>query len=482
MLREAPALRGSPYDAVVAGGGAGGCAVAGRLADAGARVLLIEAGARAAAPEDAFDAVLRYYSHGGFWAPVGNCLMPIPTGRAVGGTTTINSGTCFDTPGELLAGWESASEGAFDAGAFRLRLKEARERLPVRRAPPETASASSRLFLRGLDRLGLEGGRLLERAERGCTGRGRCCFICPDGAKATADSAFLREGGVKLEQRTTLRWLEPAPRPGGLARAGLRGPRGDETVSCRALVFACGALATPYFVRRHRLGPSWRGAGDGLSVHPAAKMFALFDEPVGAAGVPQGVGWEDPALPGARFEGVYTPPDLAAVTLPLEGRALRAWLDRFDHVATFGVMVADSSLGRVRHPLGPNFPLIRYDLATLDARRLSAALLRLGGIFFAAGARRVLLPFVTPPNEFSGAAELSSRDAAPEPWELQLMAFHPLGTCAMGRVVDWNLRLAEGVFACDGSVVPGPLGVNPQLTIYALALRLADHLLAGALS
>ena len=36
----------------------------------------------------------------------------------------------------------------------------------------------------------------------------------------------------------------------------------------------------------------------------------------------------------------------------------------------------------------------------------------------------------------------------------------------------------RGVHVADGAAVPGPLGVNPQLTIMALATRLAHHLLA----
>ena len=60
--------------------------------------------------------------------------------------------------------------------------------------------------------------------------------------------------------------------------------------------------------------------------------------------------------------------------------------------------------------------------------------------------------------------------------DLKLMAFHPLGTARAHRdprhgVVDEHLRVhgAEGVHVADGSAVPGPLGVNPQITIMALA-------------
>ena len=67
--------------------------------------------------------------------------------------------------------------------------------------------------------------------------------------------------------------------------------------------------------------------------------------------------------------------------------------------------------------------------------------------------------------------------------ELKLMAFHPLGTArAAARqgdgIVDGDLRVhgVDGLFVSDGSVVPGALGVNPQLTIMALATRLGEHL------
>ena len=46
-------------------------------------------------------------------------------------------------------------------------------------------------------------------------------------------------------------------------------------------------------------------------------------------------------------------------------------------------------------------------------------------------------------------------------------------------MVDADLRLhgARGVHVADGAAVPGPLAVNPQITIMALATRLAHHLL-----
>jgi cholesterol oxidase len=65
------------------------------------------------------------------------------------------------------------------------------------------------------------------------------------------------------------------------------------------------------------------------------------------------------------------------------------------------------------------------------------------------------------------------------------LTMHPLGGCPMGRdevegVVDSYGRVFNypGLYVADGSVMPGPVGPNPSLTIAALADRFADHLLA----
>jgi choline dehydrogenase-like flavoprotein len=67
--------------------------------------------------------------------------------------------------------------------------------------------------------------------------------------------------------------------------------------------------------------------------------------------------------------------------------------------------------------------------------------------------------------------------------DLALISYHPLGTCRMGRdprtaVVDLDHQLHEvkKLFIVDGSTVQGPLGVNPQLTIMAMATRAAERI------
>jgi cholesterol oxidase len=66
----------------------------------------------------------------------------------------------------------------------------------------------------------------------------------------------------------------------------------------------------------------------------------------------------------------------------------------------------------------------------------------------------------------------------------RVITVHPLGGCSMGRneregVVDsWGEAFGHpGLYVADGSVMPGPTGANPALTIAALADRFADRVI-----
>jgi cholesterol oxidase len=68
----------------------------------------------------------------------------------------------------------------------------------------------------------------------------------------------------------------------------------------------------------------------------------------------------------------------------------------------------------------------------------------------------------------------------------RLVTVHPLGGCPMGTnpregVVDAHGRVfgADGLHVADGSIMPGPIGANPSLTIAAMAERIAAGIAAA---
>jgi cholesterol oxidase len=66
----------------------------------------------------------------------------------------------------------------------------------------------------------------------------------------------------------------------------------------------------------------------------------------------------------------------------------------------------------------------------------------------------------------------------------QVLTAHPLGGCPMGPtwqdgvVNEWGeVFRYPGLYVADGSVMPGPVGPNPSLTIAAFANRVADGII-----
>jgi choline dehydrogenase-like flavoprotein len=247
-------------------------------------------------------------------------------------------------------------------------------------------------------------------------------------------------------------------------------------VRARDVVLACGTIHTPLLLERSGLPDSSGQRGRNLALHPATAGFALMDETVDMArGVPQSFYIDEFASEGIMFEGVAGPPAYAAMALPLTGERHARAMARYRRLAQFGLMVSDASRGRVHGVAGR--PIIRYDLCAEDVSRFRIGLARMEELFRAAGAREVYLPLPEGVRPHHARAR-----------DLKLMAFHPLGTAradarATHGVTDGELALhgVSGVHVADGSVVPSALGVNPQLTIMALATRLAFRLLGRAI-
>ncbi len=326
---------------------------------------------------------------------------------------------------------------------------------------------------RGAERLGWSHG-YLRRNARGCVGSGVCVFGCPTSAKQHTGITYVpraQRAGAELIANADVRELlvERSRARGVVARLP-----GGARLEVRAgeTILACGAIHTPLLLARNRLAGASGQLGRNLSLHPATAAFALMPEEVNMArGVPQSFYVDEFATEGLMFETVAGPPAYAAMSLPLQGRERDRAMASYPRLAQLGLMVSDSSRGSV-HALGRR-PLIRYSLDSADLERIRRGLERVERLLRAAGASEVYLPLAP------GVSPQAARAG-----DLRLMAFHPLGSAradarASHGVVDGELAVhgLRGLHVADGSVVPSSLGVNPQITIMALATRLAFHLL-----
>ena len=475
-------------DVCVVGAGPGGSVVAAELAEGGMRVVMVEEGGRTAVEQfnaRPRDMLPRLYRDAGQLATVGNVPIVLPLGRGIGGTAAINSGTCFRTPEAVLASWHDrfGLEG-LDPAALAPSFRRVEREISVTQVTPELAGGNARVVKRGADALGWSCD-YLHRNARGCVGSGVCCWGCPTGAKQHPGLTYAPRAWAAGATTYTRCRAEDIEVRGGRAQAlaARTAAGGRLRVACDHVVVAAGAIGTPLLLAKAGLGGASGQLGQNLSIHPATAVKALFDEDIDlATGVPQSLYVDEFAGEGIIFEGVGGPPDYAAGSLGTWGAEHRDLMLRFRNQSHFGVMVSDSSRGSVRRRLG--MTLIRYDLVREDVARFHRGLELLAELYWAAGAKRVFLPVAGVPTLERPDDLQLLRDHPLRPADLGLMAFHPLGTAraaarATDGVVDGSLTVhgVDGLHVADGSVVPSALGVNPQLTIMALATRLAFSLL-----
>jgi choline dehydrogenase-like flavoprotein len=484
-------------DCVIVGSGAGGAPVAHALASRGHAVLVLEAGARYG----------RESFHGRSWeramrmmrqhVAIGPAPILVPVGETVGGTTTVNSGTCLPPPLEVLRRWRFEDELVeLDPASLEPYLRRVEAQLGVASAEELALGNVGRIVARGAEKLGWSHGPLSRNAP-GCDGQGTCCFGCPTDAKRSVNVSYLpaalRAGAMLIHHARVEEILVAGGKAIGVAARVPGGSGARLRVHARAVVLSCGAIGTPALLLAQGLANRSGQVGKNLTVHPASNAWALFDERVdGWRGIPQGYGIDSFVNEGIRFEGASVPLDIAAPTSPLVGEAWTRFVERFDHLLSYGYMIADTSRGRVI--LGPGRkPRLLYRLNETDRRRLLRGQVLLARLLLAAGAREVqpsirgLSPIRDERDLERFEREASGRVAG---HRLELSAYHPLGTCRMGRdprrsVVGPSHETHDvpNLFVVDGSCVNGPLGVNPQVTIMTLAERsselIAERIEAG---
>lgn len=482
-------------DVVIVGSGAGGAIAARELVRAGLDVVIVEEGGpitrdrvqRQLPVERLFDA----YRDQGLTATFGSPVISLPMGRAVGGTTVVNSGTCFRTPDWVLDRWAQRGLDGLAPHALGPYFDEVDDLIGVAPVPDEILGPNGEVFRRGADALGLKN-EAIRRNARGCHGHGQCAFVCPIDAKQAMHVSVLPgalAGGAQLFAGCKVKkvLVENGRAHGVVAtvhdpQGGAR--RGELRVFARAVVLAAGAIFTPALLLRQRLANSSGQVGRNLVIHPAVGTTARFDADLRAwKGVMQNHHVDELIRDGILLEATFPPPGLgySAGSLPGAGREQKELFAQYPHMAAAGSVISDEGVGRVRAVGGG--AVIRYDLTETDAAKIVRGIELAARIFFAAGATRVYpmlpgLPAIDSPDDVRRITETRCR-----PGDLKVSAYHPMGTCRMGpdpqsSVVDPRGQAHDvpGLWVLDASTMPSSTVVNPQVTIMAMAMRGARNL------
>jgi len=492
---------GAPFfasvDVVIVGSGAGGAVVARELARDGRSVLVLEEGGHFLPTEygamTPSNSIRRLAREAGLSVAVGRGdtpLISVLAGKCVGGSSVLTGGVCFRIPEEVLHEW-ATDLGLGDLTPERLApyFEEVEEAIHVETVPESMRSRSTQLFVEGAERMGVRM-KSLRRNTRGCQGAARCNFGCPHQAKMSVDLSFLPDAfahGARLLSDALVERIDFASN----RATGVRGrfldattgePRVPFTVKAKVVVVACGSLHTPVLLRRS--GMDTRDIGKHLTLHPAFRVCGLFDEEVkGWDGALQSVYSDHYKDDGITLVGVYSAVSVLAAALPGIGAEHRKLAAQMPHLAAFGGMVHDHGGGRVHRWLSRE-PLVTYRMSTRDRARMWKAIHILGTMAFRAGARKVMLPlFGAAPFENERSLDFLL-ERPPEATRVECMAFHPLGSAKMSKTPDAGVVkptgeawAADNLFVADGSVLPTSIGVNSQLPVMTMALRIARGLM-----
>ncbi len=483
-------------DVVIVGTGPGGAAAARVLAQAGARVILLEEGPpKARFARNQASAMRHHMQEGGAMVAQGNAYTPIAAGRGVGGGTLINSAIAWRCPDHVLDDWTKLlGTDRFSPAAMKPVYDFLWSYLGIWPTRTDISGGNNDLVVRGVRALGLEGG-YLERATPGCSGCGVCYYGCPSLGKASMDLNFLPEavesGASIVADCRVEGFLVEGDRVVGVTGrhhdpdTGEAG--GHVTVRAGKVLVCAGGIGTPRLLHAsglaERLGPA---VGEGLHVHPGNAVLGLCDSPVEMwKGATQGAYFHVPEDPGILPHTFSAPPEVCLGTMGAVGPETKTALAELPNLCGMVVMISDKGHGRVRAHADGRAD-IRYDFDPNDLERIRLGMRWVARVLLAGGARELFMPvhgtgrYTDPDRLYDALAGKTARDYT-------MYAAHPMSTCRMGNdpatsVIrpDGRAHALEGLYLADSSIFPTSLGVNPSLTTMAVATVLARGIAGGA--
>ncbi len=475
-------------DVVVIGSGAAASILSYGLAKAGRQVLMLERGDfvdPTQFTDNEVEMLSRLYADGALQLSQ-DFRFQVLQGSCVGGTTVVNNAVCFDLPEAVLQRWNDPSSlnAALDVGRLTSAFRDVRTLMEVERQQPDALNRGAKFFLQGIDALKLQGPpnevNAVEANIHCCLGCGYCNIGCRYGRKLSMLDTVLpntqREFGPDaLRIVSNCEALRAYGRGRTISHVRCRlGDNRRVDVKARTFVIAAGAISSSMLLLRSGIAVS--RAGKRLSFNMGSPMTAVFDQVVNAFDGLQISHYLrlNPSR-GYVFETWFNPPVSQALTMP-------GWFDdhfmnmqRYNRMMCTGVLVGTESNGKVRRA-GLTGREVDFDPTPEDLSKLIDGLILAGEIYFAAGAK-VVIPNTFKYYEFTTVDQLHTLpDLIKDASDITLGTGHPQGGNVMSQnpdlgVVNNEFRVYgyDNLFLCDASVFPSSIGVNPQLTVMALA-------------
>jgi choline dehydrogenase-like flavoprotein len=258
------------------------------------------------------------------------------------------------------------------------------------------------------------------------------------------------------------------------------------------VVAACGAIETPALLLRSGIGGT--AAGSYLRLHPCIAMTARYPQVQN--------GWWGPPMAaicdefsrlhhdhGFLVEGNHHGMAMTAASTPWRsGQEHKALMEDSGHLATLIGLARDHGWGKVSLD-EESQPQVSYRVDDpIDVATLQRSVREVAKIHEAAGAEHMRAVGRLSTYEWDrgkNLAEWSSQIevAHEQPNRLTLFSAHQMGSARLGRDAatsaanpSGELHDAPGVWIGDASAFPSAPGVNPMISVMAMAMRTARRI------
>ena len=483
-------------DVVVVGAGPGGAAAAYKLSALGHRVVVVETGGYYTPGDfksDGLFALKNLYQDGGSRFTHGNAFFSTMFGKGVGGGSLVNSAISFRTPHKAVERWrEEAGLKEFTSEKLKPYLDEVEQNVNIEVLDVDKLGRNNTIFKDGLEKLGYRGA-VIPRCTKNCIACARCFFGCPSGAKQSVDKNFIASAmnhGTDVYIFTKAVAIDVDAQTGkfrsllcSIVDPESQKTRARVTFKAKHLILSAGAVGTPQLLLRDGIANSSGQVGKNFRCHPSTGVIGVFEEPIdGFRSVVQGFYSDQFFDQDVLLETGWAPAGILAAAIPGFGKEATDVMKDVRYFALAGGMIREESSGSLE--FSGQHVEIEYNINVRDQKLLTLAMYHSAEVLMAAGAKVIYAdnPIKSIFTSMDDLRAFFARVPNLGP-DIIREGNHGMGTCRMGEnpktsVVD-SFGLTHDIgnlWIHDVSNFPSALGVNPSITIMALALRGAEYM------
>lgn len=491
-------------DVCIIGSGAAGAILAEKLSATGKSVVLVEKGGYYDSEDmnqREFDMMPLLWKNGGANF-TDNLRIVIAQGECLGGSTIINDAVCFKTPFSVRKQWRDMGVDISEE-MWHEAINEIWNSIHVTKVQESELNQNNLLLKQACLQKGYKSNEN-DRNCRDCMGCGFCHLGCHYETKQDALVTHIRtalrrhDSNLRIYCNCNAEKITYTKDENGVGRInGVDANFIDNKtstakfklrVNAKVLIVSAGAIASSQLLIKNAIAEG--KAGKGLSLHPSPFLIGKFENEINAFnGIPMGFTCHEFGVTnevsdgGFLIESIFLPIFQFSLGLPFFLEQHVDFMRDFSHYAMAGVLIKDGCNGSITLS-DSGKPRVKYVLSQKDIKTISRGLSILAEMWFDVGAQYVL-------SGHQDMVRLDSRDDIPRlaeaietnPDGLLISSAHPQGGNRMGQdasvcVVDSRGKLYgfKNLYVCDSSIFPTSVGVNPQITVMALATIVANHI------